>query len=238
MGSPRRQPVRAGRRVGFGRLHRLRRSSPGPSAAAIPMPDRDQPGVNEPIWLMERDMSDEHHIYQQPYQDQPHQDFQPQPPQQTDHQGWMPQMETVQAAAADLVAPHVPAVDTSRLDAIEAAIQELRTGVSELREAHAAHPAALVTEAPAPVDPTPAAPAHDAHADRLAGIEATLVEVKSSLAAISTALTALSGDVESHKALHADTKALVDEQHTLMRGLNYIITSAIGTLTANAKAGH
>ena len=134
-------------------------------------------------------------------------------------------------------------VEPSRLDAIEAAIAELRVGLAELKASQTvAHvePAAVVAHETHHID---TAPAHDLHADRLQAIEAALAEVKDSingltshLATITSGISAVQSDVESHKVLHADTKALVDEQHDLMRGLNYIITSAIGSLTANAKA--
>lgn len=79
------------------------------------------------------------------------------------------------------------------------------------------------------------ASAADAHGDRLAAIEQELSHLRTLVGAVAHSVSEIGTDVKAHADLHAETRAVVDEQHQLLRGLNYIITSAIGTLTTAAR---
>jgi hypothetical protein len=240
----RKQMSRNAHRIGFGRVnYRLRRNG---MVALPPAPighNAMPKGDSEPEWLKERPMSDEWNNnqqtndYHQPNQYQPHQeqswgnhqgdqqtfqpqsDFQPQP----EHQHFEPTHEPV---------IHAPSAELVRLDAVEAAIQELRTHINEMKASLHAQTEAKITPEPEPVE---APVATEAHADRLALIEAEIGSVKTHVIELAQAMADIHADVKSNAALHDETRGIVDEQHQLMRGLNYIITSAIGTLTASAK---
>ena len=189
------------------------------------------------------------------------QTFQPhieQPVFEADHQHAEPAHEPVVEAVAA-----APSPEMLRLDAIEASINELRAHMEELKASlHAPHAAeAEVTAEAAPVveaeeaavveqveaehveEAAAEAPAEavaeavvDHHAERLAAIETEIAEVKSLISKLYDTTAALHEDVKSNAARHAETQSIVDDQLQLSRGLNYIITSAIGTLTASAKS--
>lgn len=163
------------------------------------------------------------HDQNQGWQPQPQQEFQP------EHQNFEPLHQPVVEPAHE---PPAPNPELVRLDAIEAAIHELRAHIDELKAS---------LHAPAVVEPEPAeAPAEapiavDPHADRLAAIETEISSIKTLIGAVAHNMSDLHADVKSNAELHAETRGIVDDQHQLVRGLNYIITSAIGTLTASAK---
>jgi len=245
------QLSRNAHRVGFGRVNqRLRRSAMGYSAPAPighnAMPESD----NEPGWLQERPMSDEWN------HNQPQTGFHPHDDNHANggafygdqHQGNQPYVQApaeFQPAHQHFEPAHEPHVtpvtapetaDHGRLDAIEAALAEIRGEIEALKSAvqapaveAAETPEAIAAVAEAPV------PAADPHADRLASIETEIGHVKTLIGALAHTVATLHADVKSNADLHAETRAIVDEQHQLVRGLNYIITTAIGTLTAGAK---
>jgi hypothetical protein len=164
---------------------------------------------------------DQNQGWQQPVLQQ--QEFQP------EHQHFGPSHEPVVVAASP-----APTLELARLDAIEAAIQELRAHIDDLKSSLQA-PAAPAVE----LEPTPApteATAADPHADRLAGIEQEISHIRTLIGAVAHTVSDLHTDVKANADLNAETRGIVDDQHQLMRGLNYIITSAIGTLTASAKS--
>lgn len=211
-------------RLGHGRTSlRLRRPAQSlPSAACPPAPighNSMSEGQSEPEWLKERPMSDEWNHDQQHHDQnqgnwQGEQSWQAPEGHQENHQPVETFNDTVE-----------PVSEVSRFEAIEAAITELKANVEALkaeRPAAVIHPVAETEHADA-AEHTPAA-----SGDKLATIE-------TELAALRELVTTIAGDVKSHADLHAETRAIVDEQHQLMRGLNYIITSAIGTLTSAAK---
>ncbi len=245
------QMSRNAHRVGFGRLHQRMRRSSAVNPPPAPIGHNAMPeGDSEPEWLKERPMSDDwnqqnndyhqntgyHQDNQyQPHQDQPHQDhqgeqqnFQPHTDFQPEHQSFEPAHEPVVQEPV----VHAPGPDLVRLDAVEAAIQELRNHIDEMKAALHAQAAAKTDVAEEHVE-TPAAT--DPHADRLAAIEAEIGTVKAIVSDLAKSMTDVHADVKANAALHDETRGIVDEQHQLMRGLNYIITSAIGTLTASAK---
>jgi len=261
----RRQMSRTAHRIGFGRINqRLRRVAASIVAPAPIGHNSSTASVNEPEWLKELPMSDEWNN-NQPHPDyQPQDQFQHQPEyHQPEHQHFEPTSDQGHDQSPESSAEPAPAAvgfDTARLEAIEAALNELRGHVHELKAsieardvAHtAAEPEPAVTEPevvaePAPVDPAPVEsaieepthveePAVGIHDDRLASIETELATIRTLIGAVAHTLADVQSDVKSHTGLHAETKALVDDQQQLLRGLSYIITSAIGTLTASAKS--
>lgn len=214
----------AAHRLGHGRSNlRLRRpaqSLPNAGYGPAPIGHNSMPeGQSEPEWLKERPMSDEWNHDQQ-HHDQNQGNWQ-------GEQSWQsPETHHEPHQPAETVSAPVEQVsEVSRFEAIEAAISELKANVEALK---ADLPAAVIHPV---ADHQADAPEHAAAAagtDKLAAIE-------TELAALRELVTSIAGDVKSHADLHAETRAIVDEQHQLMRGLNYIITSAIGTLTSAAK---
>ncbi len=170
----------------------------------------------------------------QTYQQPEHQQFEP------THE---PHVETVAhedqfgAAQAEPVVA-APSLELIRLDAIEAAIHELRAHIDDLKASlHAPAPVAHEHEAQAGHVPETdhAQAVVQSDADRLSSIETEIKSIKALIGTVSHTVSDLHADVKSTADLHAETRGIVDEQHQLMRGLNYIITSAVGTLTASAK---
>ncbi|MDR3374997.1 MAG: hypothetical protein P4L98_14815 [Ancalomicrobiaceae bacterium] len=167
-----------------------------------------------------------------------------------------PSAETAADAQTEAVVEEAkPDPILARLDAIDTSLAELRASIDELKAERAAAEVvvvepvvAAVSVAEAPVaDETPAdvaaaepvvvaepAPVID-HTPRFDTLEAAVAELSTRLGEVHAGVVALAGDVADHRNLHASTQAMIDEQHNLMRGLNYIITAAIGTLTAAAK---
>jgi hypothetical protein len=238
----RRQMSRTAHRLGFGRVNkRLRRVVTTISHAPAPIGhNASLPSDIPPEWLKERPMSDDWNNNQQ------HQDHQDQYQPQQQH------FETSAETPQELLTEPVAAgVDSSRLEAIEAALHEMRGHIHEIKAALAAPAAVEIADGPVAPETSEAVhepvandeptkveePAVDTHGDRLAAIESELSSIKTLLGAVAHNLADIQSDVKSHTDLHAETKAIVDEQHQLMRGLNYIITSAIGTLTTAAKSG-
>ncbi len=213
----RRQPFRTGHRIGFGRIHsRMPRVTSGLSFLAALQSDNRNRGVNEPDGFTETHMSDEHQSYEQHHDQQHHDQYQPE---HTHHETYEPE----QAAVSE----PVPSAESLRLDAIEAAIGELKAGIAELKALHEARPVHH-EPVPEPVHLVEAAvaaePVPDLTAERLGGIEATLAEVRSTVGGMSASfgdiagvLASLKADIDQHKSLHAETQAMVDEQHNLMR---------------------
>jgi hypothetical protein len=198
---------------------------------------------------MESDMSEDHYEHQPEH----HGDYTPAPEYHQNHeQAEAPAAEVAVEAPAEAEAvAEDPKPDPilARLDAIDASLADLRAGIDELKAAQAVvvvEPVVAVSVADAaPADVAaaepvvvakPAAVAVD-HSARFDALEAAVAELSASLGQVHAGVVALSGDVADHRTLHASTQAMIDEQHNLMRGLNYIITAAIGTLTAAAKPG-
>lgn len=219
--------VRTAHRFSLGRVNqRLRRtgqSLPGTPCPPPPIGHNCMPGGEiEPEWLKERPMSDDWNHDQQ-HHDQNHGDWQgdqayhpPQPPN--------PEFGSEVAHPADQ-----PSEDT-RLAAIEAAIADLKANVADLK---AGLPPAVIHPVGEAQASDIAAPAPDG--DKLVAIEAELASLRELVTSIAGNMSTIGADVKTHADLHAETRAIVDEQHQLMRGLNYIITTAIGTLTSATR---
>lgn len=187
---------------------------------------------------------------------QPHEQHQ-QDQQPPVHQDWQQPTDMPVQSHVD---PHA-----ERIAALEATIAELKSSISALQASHSAstvhepvvaeaidHVSADGVHGDAPVadDASAALPATeddgvetqpaaqtvaDTHGDRLVAIEQELAHLRTLVGAVAHSVSAIGADVKAHADLHAETRSIVDEQHQLMRGLNYIITSAIGTLTTAAK---
>lgn len=224
----------AAHRLGHGRASlRLRRpaqSLPSAVMSPAPMGHNSMPeGQSEPEWLKERPMSDEWNHDQQHHDQnqgnwQGEQSWQAPEVHQEVHQEAHQPVETFNA-------PVEPVSEVSRFEAIEAAIAELKANVEALK---ADLPAAVIHPvADQNADAAEHTPAADG--DKLAAIELELSHLRTLIGSVAHSVSEIGADVKAHADLHAETRAIVDEQHQLMRGLNYIITSAIGTLTSAAK---
>lgn len=242
----RRQILRKGHRPGSGGLMlRLRRPIVPASTLAAPAARQTLPkAVSEPFWLMESDMSEEYQEHHQEHQEH-HQYHEEHAHEHHEGETYSPEQQPAEAQGHEGPAAEPDPVLT-RLEAIEATLAELRSSIEELK-AHKAEAAsqeevvettaeALLPE-PATVAGLSPAPAHADHGPRFDRLEVAIAELRDSLGQVNASITALTGDVAEHRTLHTTTQAMIDEQHNLMRGLNYIITAAIGTLTSAAKPG-